>query len=136
VNCRIDGVTLTNNANFLDDTYSGIDWIAVQNTETSTSWFDDIHVYNSFPTNLTVSPRPLDVQRRRVDGNVTVSQAATKCVSEGVTDNAEHIGSSGLFQVLPLGLTLNVPAALTEGDAPGRRPSAFPTRCPKLFQSI
>ena len=117
VNCRIDGVTLTNNANFLDDTYSGIDWIAVQNTEVSTSWFDDIHVYNSFPTNLIVSPTTAGPFNGGVwTGNVTLSQIATN-VYLTVTDNAEHVGSSGLFQMLPLGLTLNVPATLAEGAA-------------------
>lgn len=102
ISCSIDGVSLTNNLNFLDDTYSGLDWISVQNTETATSWFDDIHVYESFYTNLTVTPSNLSGFANGVwIGNVTISRPATN-VYLTIADNNDHYGTSGLFHVLPV----------------------------------
>jgi uncharacterized repeat protein (TIGR01451 family) len=102
INCSIDGVVLTNGLNFLDDTYSGLDWISVQNTETATSWFDDIHVYDSFFTNLTVTPSNLSGFANGVwTGNVKIAQPGTN-VYLTVNDNSDHYGKSSLFHVLPL----------------------------------
>lgn len=130
VSCSIDGVVLTNNLNFLDDTYSGIDWIAVQNTETATAWFDDIHVCESFYTNLVVAPTTLSGFSSGVwTGNVTVSQSASN-VYFTVTDNNDHTGQSTNFDVLTAALQLITPAAITEGNPPVaaevRIPLAFP----------
>ena len=120
VNCSVDGTLVATNVSFPDDPYSGTDWIAVQNTDTSTSWFDDIHVYNSFYTNLVVTPTtvgPFSSATGIWTGTVTISQASSNAYFS-ITDNNDHSGKSALFDVLTANLSVLAPVAITEGSAP------------------
>jgi uncharacterized repeat protein (TIGR01451 family) len=102
VNCRIDGVLAISNVAFLDDPYSGADFIALQNTETGVAWFDGIHAFNSNYSNLVVTPTLLSGFNGGVwTGNVSISQVSSNTYLT-VADNADHAGRSGLFDVRPL----------------------------------
>ncbi len=120
VNYSVDGTLVVTNVSFPDDPYSGTDWIAVQNTDNGTSWFDDIHVYNSFYTNLVATPTTVGPFS---DGSCTwpeavlISQASSN-VYFTITDNAEHTGKSALFDVTTASLSVLAPVAITEGSAP------------------
>ena len=120
VNCSVDGTLAITNVSFLDDPYSGTDWIAVQNTDASTSWFDDIHVYNSYATNLAVTPTtvgPFSSATGLWTGTVTISQASSNAYFS-ITDNNDHSGKSALFDVLTANLSVLTPVAITEGSTP------------------
>jgi uncharacterized repeat protein (TIGR01451 family) len=102
VNGRIDGVPVLTNIPFPEDPYSGADYIAVQNSEIGTSWFDEIHVFNSSYSNLVASPTTLSGFVGGVwNGNISVGMASSNAYLT-VTDNADHDGRSGNFNVLPL----------------------------------
>ncbi|HWI56851.1 MAG TPA: hypothetical protein VNZ22_06475, partial [Bacillota bacterium] len=118
VSLKIDGTQVVTNLNFLDDTYAGTDWIAVQNTDNATAWFDDIHVYDSYPSNLVVTPAIVGGFNNGVwTGNVTLSQSASNAYVTA-TDGLEHTGQSALFDVLTGNLGVVAPLAITEGAAP------------------
>lgn len=114
----IDGTQVVTNLNFLDDTYAGADYIALQNSDSGTAWFDDIHVYDSYPSNLVIAPTSVGPFSSGVwSGNVTISQSASNAYVS-ITDNSEHTGKSPLFDVLTGHLNVLAPLAITEGSAP------------------
>ena len=105
-NCRIDGALVITNVAFPDDPYSGTDSIVLQNTDTGTSWFDEIRVFTLGSSNLLVTPPNLTSFSDGVwTGLVAIRQAATN-VYLMADDGAEHIGQSGLFNVQPPRLTV------------------------------
>ena len=119
VNCSVDGSLVITNVPFPDNPYSGTDYIAVQNTDNGTSWFDDIHAYHSFYTNLTVTPPgvgPFSSATGLWTGTVSISQASSNTYFT-VTDGSEHTGKSALFDVTTANLSVLAPGAITEGSA-------------------
>jgi hypothetical protein len=130
VDCRIDGSLAITNVPFASDPYSGIDYLVLQNTDTATCWFDDVHVFTLAYTNLPVSPSNLTSFVGGVwSNNVTVAGVGTN-VYFSILDSAEHIGRSGFFDLLPVTISLVTPATVTEGDPPAsgqvRIPVSFP----------
>ena len=118
VNCRVDGALVITNTRFPDIVSSGADYVGVQNTDYGTSWFDEIHVFQSYSSNLVVTPTTLGGFSGGVwTGNVTVNQTATNAYFT-VTDGAEHNGQSTNFDLRIAPLQLLTPAAITEGSAP------------------
>jgi uncharacterized repeat protein (TIGR01451 family) len=100
VNCRIDGGLVVTNSAFPDSSATSANYIAVQNSEIGVSWFDAFQVATTYFTNLTVAPSNLAGFVSGVwTGNVTVQSPATD-VRLIVNDSLEHLGSSGLFDVI------------------------------------
>ena len=100
VNCRINGALLVTNVPFLNTPYPGINYIILQNSDSGTSWFDEIKAFELSRTNLLVFPSNLVGFMSGVWSNsVTVARAATNSYLT-VADTAEHVGQSAFFDVL------------------------------------
>jgi hypothetical protein len=100
VNCLIDGALAVTNTVFPDSLAASADYIAVQNSEVGVSWFDDFQLLNRYFTNLIIAPSNIAGFVNGVwTGPVTVQPAATN-VYLTVSDLQEHVGTSGLFQLL------------------------------------
>lgn len=111
---RVDGAAVATNVPYvINGPY--IDTIAVQNTDTATSWFDEINVFSQSYTNLSATPTNLLTFTSGVwTGNITVNATATNTYFTA-TDNNEHVGRSTNFDVLPIDARLTLPPAVTEG---------------------
>src|SRR6185436_19424612 len=57
IDCRVDGALVLTNISFTDSSVPGIDAVLLANQDNTTSWWDDIRVFNDNLTNVfTVSP--------------------------------------------------------------------------------
>ena len=110
----LDGSLVITNVSF---PLSGpwVDTIALQNTDTGTSWYDEINVFSQYYTNFPVAPTNLTGFNNGVwTGNVTVSATATNTYFS-TTDGARHVGQSTNFNLLPVDTRLTLPPTVVEG---------------------
>jgi hypothetical protein len=107
---RLDDSAVATNVPFVFSSPPYLDTIALQNTDTGTSWFDEISVFSQYYTNPFVTPSNLAGFSSGVwTGSVTTNAYFS------TTDNNQHIGRSTNFDVLPIDSRLTLPAAVTEG---------------------
>jgi hypothetical protein len=100
VSCLIDGALIVTNNAFLDSGITGVDYVAIQNSDIGTAWFDNVQVLTTYPTTLVISPAQVSGFVGGVwTGTVTVQSPAPN-VYLTVNDLAEHVGASGVFDVL------------------------------------
>jgi uncharacterized repeat protein (TIGR01451 family) len=110
----LDGVPVLTNVTF---PFAGtwVDTLALQNTDTGTSWYDAISVFSQYSTNFSITPSNLTTFNSGVwTGNVTVSAVATNAYLF-TTDGSLHVGQSTNFSILPVDTRLSLPASVTEG---------------------
>jgi uncharacterized repeat protein (TIGR01451 family) len=108
-----------------------MDAVLLANQDNSTSYWDDVNVFNDNLTNtFAVTPSNFVAFVNGAKSNVvTISGAATN-VYLTADDGFEHVGRSAFFNLLPVALTLVTPASVTEGSPPVpaqvRIPVSFP----------
>jgi hypothetical protein len=130
VDCRIDGALVITNVSF-PDSVTSMDTVLLANQDNTTSWWDDICVFNDNATNtFSLSPSNFTAFVNGVKSNlVTITGFGTNTFLTA-DDGLEHVGKSGLFNLLPVNLTLITPASVNEGNAPTNVrviiPVAFP----------
>jgi uncharacterized repeat protein (TIGR01451 family) len=102
VDCRIDGALTITNVTFFESA-AFIDAVLLANQDNTTSWWDDIRVFNDNLTNtFTITPSNFTAFVNGAKSNlVTISGIGTN-VFLSADDGLEHVGRSGLFDLLPL----------------------------------
>jgi uncharacterized repeat protein (TIGR01451 family) len=130
VDCRIDGAPAFTNITF-PESVTAMDSVVLANQDNTTSWWDDIRVYNDNLTNVfTITPSNFNAFAKGVKSNSVIVSGTSSNVFLSADDGLEHVGKSGLFDLLQAKLTLLTPASLTEGTtsivAQVKIPVAYP----------
>lgn len=131
VDCHIDGALAISNITFPDSSVLSVDAVLLANQDNTTSWWDDIRVFNDNLTNVfVVTPGNFTEFVNGVRSESVIISGAATNVFLTADDGLEHVGKSGLFELRPVILSLLTPASVTEGSAPiGAQvsiPVAFP----------
>jgi len=131
VDCRIDGALVFTNVAF-PDSVTGMDTVMLANQDNTTSWWDDIRVFSDNVTNtFTLSPSNFIAFVNGVKSNlVTITGFGTNTFLNA-DDGLEHLGKSGLFDLLPVNLALITPASVNEGNAPTNVQVTIPVAFPQ-----
>lgn len=119
IDCRVDGALVLTNITFTDSSVPGIDAVLLANQDNTTSWWDDIRVFNDNLTNaFTVSPSNFTAFVNGVKSNSVTLAGSGSDVFLVADDGLEHVGQSGFFDLLPVSLTLQTPPSVNEGSSP------------------
>jgi hypothetical protein len=93
--------------------------VLLANQDNTTSWWDDIRVFNDNLTNVfTVSPSNFTAFVNGVKTNSVTLAGSGSNVFLVADDGLEHVGQSGFFDLLPVSLRLQTPPSVNEGSSP------------------
>lgn len=134
IDCRIDGTLVLTNITFPDSSAGFMDSVVLANQDNTTSWWDDIKVFNNNITNtFAVTPSNFIAFVSAAKSNlVSIAGSATNTWLSA-DDGNEHVGASGYFDLLLPNLTLITPAAVTEGISPVAAQLQIPVPFPQAI---
>jgi uncharacterized repeat protein (TIGR01451 family) len=133
IDCRIDGALVLTNITF-PDSINYMDSAALANQDNTTSWWDDIRVFNDNVTNtFTLSPSNFVAFVSAAKSNLITINGSAPNTWLIADDGNEHVGSSAYFDLLQPNVTLITPASVTEGSAPVAAQIQIPVPFPQAI---